>query len=82
MIIYEIIDFAQSREHGGAISKSLLTLNLEEVEKYIHEFKSRALELNLGSPIAEQNSALEYEIVYEFDPDNFMHLIVKTHNIN
>ena len=82
MIIYEIIDFSQSREHGGAISKSLLTLNLEEVEKYINEFKSRALELNLGSPIAEQNSALEYEIVYELDPDNFMHLIVKTHNIN
>lgn len=81
MIIYELIYFTGSREHGGVVTNSIITLDKNQVDKYISEYANKAQELNLGNPIAESNSDECYSTTYEFDPDNFMQLIVKKHNI-
>lgn len=81
MIIYELIYFTSSKEHGGVVTNSIITLDKNQVDKYISEYANKAQKLNLGNPIAESNSDECYSITYELDPDNFMQLIVKKHNI-
>lgn len=81
MIIYELIDMASSREHGGVITNSIITLDKNQVDMYIAEYTAKAKELDLGDPVEESNSDTYYSVTYEFDPDNFMQLIVKKHNI-
>lgn len=81
MIIYELIYFTSSLEHGGIVTDSVITLDKNQANKYIKEYVHKAQELNSGKFIAESNSDDCYSITYEFDSDNFMQLIVKNHNI-